>query len=236
MNIIIFGATSGIGRALAEIYARKGHRLIITGRRENLLKEIQSLFPGKVEIRRHDVRDYEDTRKFFTELSERNDPVDLIIYSSGTGMPNYELEWETEKNIIETNVMGAVQVFTCAWRLFKRQGYGHLAAISSVAGVRGNRHVPAYFASKAFLNNYLESLWMKGRRSQADIYVTDIIPGFVDTNLALGKTFWMAPVEKAAAQIHRAIAKKKKKAYITKRWRLVAILLRLVPARWILKI
>ena len=235
MNILIFGATSGIGKALAETYLKEQHRLILTGRRKHLLQEIQQSYPDQVTIRRHDVRDYNDTDIFFNELEDAGENLDIIIYNSGTGTPNYELEWDTEKRIIETNLMGAVKVFTRAWKLFKKQGYGHLVAVSSVAGVRGNRHVPAYFASKAFLNNYLESLWLKGKRSKAEIYVTDIIPGFVDTDLALGKTFWMAPVDKAVHQIHKAIKHKKRRAYITRRWRWVALILRILPARILLR-
>jgi len=117
-----------------------------------------------------------------------------------------------------------------AYRFFREQGYGHLVGISSIASIRGNRHVPAYFASKAFQANYLESLWMKGKRSKAVIHVTDIQPGFVDTAMALGDTFWMASLEKATKQIYTAIKKKKKKAYITKRWRLVALVLKMVPS------
>jgi short-subunit dehydrogenase len=234
-TILIFGATSGIGKALAEIYLQHGHRLILTGRREHLLREIQEAYPEQVRIRRHDVRDYQDTDAFFDELEAGEENPDIIIYNSGTGTPNYELEWEIERNIIETNLMGAVKVFTRSWKLFKGQGSGHLVAVSSVAGVRGNRHVPAYFASKAFLNNYLESLWLKGKRSKTKIFVTDIVPGFVDTDMALGKTFWMAPLDKAARQIYNAIERKKRKAYITRRWRWVALLLRLLPAKALLK-
>jgi short-subunit dehydrogenase len=122
-----------------------------------------------------------------------------------------------------------------AYNFFREQGYGHLVGISSIASIRGNRHVPAYFASKAFQANYLESLWMKGKRSKAEIYVTDIQPGFVDTSLALGTTFWMATAEKAAKQIYSAIKSKKKKSYITKRWRLVAFVLKIVPSSWLFK-
>jgi len=76
---------------------------------------------------------------------------------------------------------------------------------------------------------------MKGKRSKAEIYVTDIQPGFVDTSLALGTTFWMASAEKAAKQIYVAIKLKKKKAYITKRWRLVAFVLKIVPSSLLFK-
>ena len=161
--------------------------------------------------------------------------VDLIIYSSGIAEPNYSLEWEKELPTLEVNVIGAVKIYGLAYNLFRKQGYGHLVGISSVAGIRGNRHVPAYFASKAFQNNYLESLWMKAKRSKADIFITDIAPGFVDTKMALGDTFGMSSVDKATQQIYSAIKRKKKKAYITKRWRIIAYIMRLLPASIIMK-
>ena len=138
--------------------------------------------------------------------------IDLIVYSSGMGEPNYDLDWNKELPTLETNVLGAVKIYGLAYNFFKKQGYGHLVGISSVAGVRGNRHVPAYFASKAFQSNYLESLWMKAKRSKASIYVTDIVPGFVDTKMAMGDTFGMASLEKATRQIYSAIKRKKEKS------------------------
>jgi len=235
MNIIIFGATSGIGKELAKTYVKEGHRVAITGRRMEKLKEIQQTNIEKYIVKKHDVTDFPSTDIVFQELVQELKTVDIIIYSSGTGKPNYQLDWKIEKETLDTNVMGATKVFGLAYQLFKEQGYGHLVSISSIAAVRGNRHVPAYFASKAFQKNYLESLWLKGKRSKANISVTDIIPGFVDTAMAQGTTFWMASTEKATKQIYHAIRKKKKRAYITKRWRLVAILLRIIPARLLLK-
>jgi short-subunit dehydrogenase len=76
---------------------------------------------------------------------------------------------------------------------------------------------------------------MKAKRSKADIYITDIAPGFVDTEMASGSTFGMSALDKATKQIYNAIKKKKKKAYITKRWRLIALVLRILPASLIIK-
>ena len=236
MNIIIFGATSGIGKELAKMYVQEGHQVAITGRRIEKLKEIQQTNPEKYLIKQHDVTNIPLTDIVFKELISDIKTVDLIVYSSGIGKPNYQLDWKIEKETLDTNVMGATKVFGLAYNLFRKQGYGHLVSISSIAAIRGNRHVPAYFASKAFQKNYLESLWLKGKRSKANISVTDIIPGFVDTAMAQGDTFWMASTEKATKQIYNAIRKKKKRAYITKRWRLVAILLRVLPAKLLLKI
>jgi short-subunit dehydrogenase len=234
-NAIVFGATSGIGKELAKLLADDGYCVAITGRREAKLREIKKSNPEKYIIKKHDVTKLDASEKVFNSLVEELGTVDLIVYSSGIAEPNYDLVWEKELPTLEVNVIGAVKIFGLAYNLFRKQGYGHLVGISSVAGVRGNRHVPAYFASKAFQNNYLESLWMKAKRSKSDIYITDIAPGFVDTKMALGDTFGMASVENASKQIYTAIKHKKKKVYITKRWRLIAFIMRILPASLIMK-
>ncbi len=232
---LIIGATSGIGKELAKLLVVDYDKVIITGRRENLLQEIKATNPNKFEVKVQDVTDLEACETLFSELKNEFETIDLIVYSSGVGDPNYDLVWEKELPTLQTNVIAAVKIYGLAYNFFRKQGYGHLVGISSIASIRGNRHVPAYFASKAFQANYLESLWMKGKRSKAEIYVTDIQPGFVDTSMAIGKTFWMASVEKATKQIYSAIKSKKKKSYITKRWRLVAILLRILPSSLLFK-
>lgn len=230
---LIIGASSGIGKELAKLLVNDGYYVAITGRRLEELEKIRQENPDRYCIRRQDVTQIADSEKVFAGLVQELKTIDLIVYSSGMGEPNYDLDWNRELPTLETNVLGAVKIYGLAYNFFKKQGYGHLVGISSVAGVRGNRHVPAYFASKAFQSNYLESLWMKAKRSKASIYVTDIVPGFVDTKMAMGDTFGMASLEKATRQIYSAIKRKKKKAYITRRWQLIAAVLRFVPAGWI---
>ena len=232
---IVIGASSGIGKELARLLVNDGYYVAITGRRQEELETIRQTNPDKYFIRQQDVTQIAASEKVFKELVQELKTINLIVYSSGVGEPNYELDWNKEIPTLETNVLGAVKIYGLAYNLFKSQGYGHLVGISSVAGVRGNRHVPAYFASKAFQSNYLESLWMKAKRSTSSISITDIVPGFVDTKMALGDTFGMASLEKATKQIYSAIKRKKKKAYITRRWRLIAGVLRLLPASWIAK-
>ncbi len=227
---LIIGASSGIGKELAKLLVNDGYYVAITGRRLEELEKIRQENPDRYCIRQQDVTQIADSEKVFASLVQELKTIDLIVYSSGMGEPNYDLDWNRELPTLETNVLGAVKIYGLAYNFFKKQGYGHLVGISSVAGVRGNRHVPAYFASKAFQSNYLESLWMKAKRSKASIYVTDIVPGFVDTKMAMGDTFGMASLEKATRQIYSAIKRKKKKAYITRRWQLIAAVLRFVPA------
>ncbi|VAW25444.1 3-oxoacyl-[acyl-carrier protein] reductase [hydrothermal vent metagenome] len=229
-NALIIGATSGIGKELAKLLVADNYKVVITGRREKLLQQIKETNPDKYVVKVQDVTDLRSSEELFSELENDLKTIDLIVFSSGVGNPNYELEWDKELPTLQTNVIAATKIYGLAYNLFRKQGYGHLVGISSIASIRGNRHVPAYFASKAFQANYLESLWMKGKRSKADIVVTDIQPGFVDTSMAIGKTFWMSTTEKATKQIYSAIKKKKKKAYITKRWRLIALLLKNIPS------
>jgi len=229
-NALIIGATSGIGKELAKLLVKDGYKVIITGRRLNLLQETQESNPEKYVIKQHDVTNLESNNQLFEELKKEFKTIDLIVYSSGVGAANYKLEWEKENPTLQTNIIAASKIYGLAYNYFRKQGYGHLVGISSIASIRGNKYAPAYFASKAFQANYLESLWMKGKRSKAKIIVTDIQPGFVDTAMALGKTFWMSSLEKATKQIYSAIKKKKKKAYVTNRWRFVAIVLRNLPS------
>ena len=234
-HALIIGASSGIGKELAKILVTNNYFVVITGRRENLLKEIKQTKPENYSYKVQDVTDLKSCENLFKEVKDELKIIDLIVYSSGIGGPNYNLDWELEKPTLETNVLAATKIYGLAYNLFKEQGFGHLVGISSIASIRGNRHVPSYFASKAFQASYLESLWMKAIRSKAKIVVTDIQPGFVDTSMAIGKTFWMASSKKAANQIFAAIKKRKKKAYITKRWAIVAFVLKWVPAKLLIK-
>ncbi len=226
---LIIGATSGIGKELAKLLVEDNYEVIITGRRVRLLEEIKKTNPKKYITKQHDVTNIAACESLFGDIKKNFYPLDLVIFNAGVGAPNYKLIWQKELPTLETNVIAATKIYGLAYNLFKEQGFGHLVGISSIASIRGNRHVPAYFASKSFQASYLESLWMKGKRSKANIAVTDIQPGFVDTAMAIGNTFWMASVEKATRQIYKAIKKKKRKAYITKRWRFIAFVLKIVP-------
>jgi len=234
-NALIIGATSGIGKELARLLVADNYKVVITGRREKLLQEIKNSNPSQYIVKVHDVTNLDSCETLFNDLKAALKTIDLVVYSSGVGEPNYKLEWDVELPTLQTNIIAATKIYGLAYNFFRRQGFGHLVGISSIASIRGNRHVPAYFASKAFQANYLESLWLKGKRSKAKIVVTDIQPGFVDTSMAIGNTFWMSTTEKATAQIYSAIKKKKKKAYITKRWRLIALILKIVPSSLLYK-
>ena len=235
-NVIVFGATSGIGKSLTEIFLKKGCNVAITGRRLEKLEAIKKLYPKQVLVKQNDIQDVAEVEKVFHEIVVAFKTIDLVIQSSGVGFVNPQLKWELQEQTIHTNVLGFTKLYALAYQLFKKQQFGHLVGISSIASIRGNRSAPDYFASKSYQKAYLESLYIKTKSIKSEkVFITEIRPGFVDTAMALGDAiFWMVPLEKASKQIYSAIQNKKRVAYISKRWFLIALVLKIMPA-WVLK-
>lgn len=230
-KIVIIGATSGIGKALAEQYAKTDAKIAIVGRREDKLQDIATTCEDKYIYRVCDVTVTDMLVNTLDYILNHLDSIDLMVISAGTGELNPELVYKLEEPTLKTNVMGWTCIVDWTMKLFERQGFGHLVSISSVGGLRGSGVASAYNASKAYQINYMEGMRQRVSKLNKEIFVTDIRPGFVDTAMAKGNgLFWVAPVEKVSKQILAAIQKKKKVAYVTKRWRLVALILKLMPS------
>jgi short-subunit dehydrogenase len=231
MKVIIVGGTSGMGAAIATKYVQRGCWVGITGRRNELLLQMKEKFPDQVFISSFDVNDEEGQLKL-SRLIEELGGLDLFIFNAGSGQVNESLDPVIEEQTTKTNVLGFVRLTSFIFNYFSRQGWGHIVVTSSVAGVRGLSKAPAYSASKSFISRYAESLYIKAKNQCGNIYVTDIRPGFVATKKIDGPPrFWEATVEKSAIQIVSAIDSKKRIAYITRRWGLVAWLMRTMPFR-----
>jgi len=227
---IIVGATSGIGKELARLLSKNGFLVGITGRRNALLVALKHEQPEIFFTKRFDVTDTKLSILKLNELVAELGGLDLLIISSGIGELNENLDFEIEERTIDTNVIGFTAIADWGFNYFRNQGFGHLAAISSIAGMRGMRQSPSYSSSKAFQINYLQALRQKVGNLQLPITITDIRPGFVNTDMAKGEgLFWVASVEKASGQILKAIIKKKRLQYVTKRWGLIAWMLRIIP-------
>lgn len=229
-KIIIVGATSGIGRKLAESFSEEECLIGIIGRRENLLKEICARNVSKYYYRICDITNTQATIESLECLSKEIGGMDLLILSSGVGELNPELDFRLEKPTILTNVLGFTNIADWGFRYFEKQHSGHFIAISSIGGMRGSGIAPAYNASKAYQINYMEGLRQKANKLKFPLHITDIRPGFVDTAMAKGEgLFWIVSVDKAVYQIRKAIKRKKRIAYISKRWKYIALLLKLIP-------
>ena len=228
-KIIIVGATSGIGRQLARLYACAGHLVGATGRRQELLYSLQLEYPNHIVTECFDAT-APGTTTHLSSLVQKMGGLDLLIFNAGWGDLTENLDWVVDKTTVDINVNAFLETVHFGWQFFLEQGYGHLATVSSIASKRGNRHSPAYSAAKAFQSTYFEGLHIKTRRLHLPIYITDIQPGFVDTKMAKGPRFWVAPVDKAARQIVRAIEKKRWRVYITRRWWLIANIFQYIPS------
>ncbi len=227
---IIVGASSGIGEGVARLLAREGYIVGITGRREALLNEIKSSMPESFIVKAFDLNDYESVKNNLEDLLNQLGEIDLFILSSGTGKRNPELELVHEVNTLITNIMGFTAAINWAYKYFEGRGEGKLAAITSIAGIRGIAMSPSYSASKSYQIKYLEALRQKSAHSGKRIVVTDIRPGFVDTDMGNGDgAFWISSVEKASKQIINGIMKERGVLYITGRWILISILLKAIP-------
>ncbi|MCD9856766.1 SDR family NAD(P)-dependent oxidoreductase [Epilithonimonas sp. JDS] len=184
---IIIGATSGLGKGLARRLADEDYNVGITGRRTELLDELRSENPNLFYAQTFDITDINKIVEKLEILTSQLGGLDLLIICSGIGDQNEELNYEIEKRTIETNVIGFTCVANWAFNYFENQKNGHLVAISSVGGLRGNRITPSYNATKAYQINYLEGLRQKANKIKSQIFVTDVRPGFVATAMAKGK-------------------------------------------------
>jgi len=231
---VIIGASSGIGEALAHELHRAGWRLGLLARRRERLEALRDTLAPDTVVGGLDVTQ-SDAAAILERLLEELGGVDLVIISTGTGH-NEALHRELDVETVTVNVLGFMAVAQVAMRHFLSGGRGHLVGISSIAALRGNR-AATYAASKAFQSVYLDGLREVARHSGHPIVVTDVQPGFVDTAMmkpdrplpAVARRLFVASPAKAARQILRAIQKRKKHAYITRRYALVAFVLKLLP-------
>jgi short-subunit dehydrogenase len=173
----------------------------------------------------------------FREMAAALGGVDLVIISAGCGFLNPQHEIGSDRETVAVNVSGFMAMALTAFRHFQERGQGHLAAITSVAALRGTGDGTVYSASKAFQSVYLDGLRESAQQKKLPITVTELQPGFVDT--AMMKTATPLPpvlhrlivsdATTAARQMLRAIFRKKKHAYITRRYAGIALVLKLLP-------
>lgn len=225
MNIIIIGATSGIGKELWKLYAVEDNHVAVLGRRKHLLEQMHKERVNNTLIYEVNIANTKSAIQCIDEIFKELHKIDLAIVCAGTGNINTELLFDIELGAINTNVVGWTATVDCIYNHFRQQNEGHLVAITSIGGLAGEPAAPAYSATKAYQINYTQALCKKSKRTS--VCVTEIRPGLVATDMAKGEgLFWVMPPEKVAKQIKKAIDRKKSKAVVTKRWRIISFLLK----------
>ena len=234
---IVIGASSGIGKAIAKELAQHHYLVGITARRLDLLLELKKEFPKNIYVQQMDVLEPEQAQNQFFDLIDKLGGLDLVVINAGI-WPDIDpkllpsggsISWTNEKDTINVNVTGFTAIANVAMNYFIQQRFCHLVGISSVDAVRGSASGPAYCASKAFVSTYMEGMRNKCIQLGIPIDITDVRPGYVATYEIPPDAYWVATPKEAAKQIYEAIVDKKKVAYVTKRWQLIAWLLQIVP-------
>ena len=222
---IIVGASSGIGLEVARLFIQRGWTVGVAARRLDLLQTI-----GAADVEQIDVTSADAPEKLM-QLVDRLGGMDLFFYASGIGKQNRELTPDIELTTVETNGLGFTRMIGCAYRYFAQQGRGHIAAITSIAGTKGLGPAPAYSATKAMQNVYLQALEQQANARKLDIRFTDIRPGFVDTALLSGTFHYpmMLKPQAVAREIVSAIEHHKHIRVIDWKYRILTAVWRRIP-------
>jgi len=236
-HAIVVGASSGIGAEIARQLAVSGTAVAILGRREGELERVAAAIRaaggGRVLAAAHDVTSLETVAPLFERLVGELGGLDLLVYAAGQGYVPEESVWDFERDreLMAVNVVGAMAWTHLAAARFEAQRGGTILGLSSIAGERGRRSMPAYTTSKAALTTWLEAL--RNRLSRYGVNVVTIKPGYVDTALTKDLKFapMMIPAERAAA-LALAVARRggSPSAFVPARWWWVGMALRHLPS------
>jgi len=215
--VFLTGASSGIGEALAIEISKSGAVLGLLARREELLKQLAEKCEAAGGTARYfacDVTDAAAVQKAADDLRAEFGRIDILIANAGIGGNNKEtraLEPEFVKQVIDINLMGAVNSVYAVLPQMLERGAGQLVAISSLAGFRGLPKSAAYSASKGAMTNLFESIRLDVQHE--GVAVTIIQPGFIRTPLTSGrknKLPFLMELEDAVPLFLKAIEKRKK--------------------------
>lgn len=224
-KVVITGASSGIGLALARFYLARGAHVALLARRENLLQPLLTEYPNQAYAYAVDVRDSAKLQQIATIFIEQVGVPDVVIANAGVSvgtLTEYAEDLDAFQQVMDINVLGIVKTFQPFLSAMRTVGYGQLVGIASVAGLRGLPGASAYSASKAAAISYLESLRVELRGS--GVGVTTICPGYIKTPMTdvnpYAMPFILEP-EEAARRFVRAIDNKRKYAIIP--WQMAGV-------------
>lgn len=225
------GASSGIGRAIAETFASRGIKIGVGARRVADLEMLKAKYPGMIECEAIDVT-VPEAKTGLARLIEKMGGMDIYIHVSGIGGANPNLVVEQETKVTDTNVTGFARMISAAYNYFRHTGRdGRIAAITSVAGTRGIGDMAAYSASKCFCSAYLVALSQLAHKHGTKVSFTDIQPGWIRTPLLRKEKIYPLEMtlEHAVPLMLLAIAERRKVAVIDWRWRVIKSLWKRIP-------
>ncbi len=214
-NVVIFGASQGIGRALAEEFSSDNSTLLLLSRNEKGIEELSNKLnnSGKTCYYSHcDISNKDDVASGIKFAADKLSSLDLVIINSGVGLKNWMEEFSSDDltKMIKVNTFGIAYVLEYLIPIMKKQGYGTIAGVSSLSDIRGYSGSTAYSASKAAASILLEGARIELKKF--GIKVVTVRPGFVKTAMTDKNEFkmpFLMQTDKAAKIIKRGIEKGK---------------------------
>ena len=232
-RVFITGASSGIGRALAEHYAARGAQIGLVARRRQLLHELSTRWPGQVRAYPLDVTDAAALRAAAADFIAGVGVPDVVIANAGVSigtLTEHAEDLEAIRRVMDVNHFGMAATFSPFIAGMRQAARGRLVGIASLAGIRGLAGAAAYCASKAAAISYLESLRLELRDS--GIRVVTICPGYVRTPMTEVNRFpmpFLLAADEAAARFARVIERGSSYSVVPWQMAVVGKLLRLLP-------
>ena len=207
-KIWITGASSGIGRAVAEKFAKEGWKVAVSARREEILNEMsknENIFSFPL-----DVTNFDNCRSTFDKILKKFGNIDICFLCSGTYDPKKEQEINIEQNkfVMNVNYFGTLNCVKAVEEYFKKEKKGHISIVSSIAGYRGLPNSSGYGPSKAALTNFAESIYFDFKKYNVKVSV--VSPGFIKTPLTDKNEFpmpFLRSPEFAADKIYKGLIK-----------------------------
>lgn len=230
-RILIMGASSGIGYAVAEALASRGVKLGLAARRTDKLQALKDKYPDCVTYAAIDVNSEDAPEKMLQLISDMGG-MDIYFHVSGIGYDNPGLIPQREVEILQTNVCGFARMVATAFNYFRtRAEGGHIAAITSVAGTKGIGPMSAYSASKKCDQTYLTALRQLARTEKLPITITDIRPGWIETPLLHdGEKYPLQmTLDYALPRVLKTLVSKRSVEYIDWKWGAVCSVWKLLP-------
>lgn len=233
MRVIITGASSGIGAALAHYYAQNGAVLGLIARRKAALEEIAARCTTPLQIYAIDVRDDTAMRAAAAEFLSHHGCPDIVISNAGVSsgtLTEFPEDLAAFKDVLDINLIGMVNTFQPFIDAMRNAGHGALVGIASVAGYRGLPGAAAYSASKAAAISYLESLRVE--LAGSGVRVVTICPGYIETPMTANNPYpmpFIMSAQTAARKIAAITASGTSFAVIPWQMAIVARVLRVIP-------
>ncbi|MBF7072127.1 SDR family oxidoreductase [Glaciecola sp. MH2013] len=243
-NILITGASSGLGKGMALLYAKMGRNLALCARRierlEELKTELSQINPNiSVVIKSLDVNDHDAVFRVFNEFKDELGSLDRVIVNAGMGKgasigTGY---FKANKETAITNFVSAIAQCEAAVEIFRAQNHGHLVTISSISAVRGfRRALTVYAATKAAISSLTEGIRIDLMKTP--IKVSTVHPGFIrsEINEKVEKVPFMVDTETGCKAIISAIEKEGANSYVPRwPWAILNRIMRIAPLSWLAK-